>query len=51
MENFNTKDILPILVKNKVRILIVTLLAAVVSVGYIFHAKTQVQILRSSIPR
>jgi LPS O-antigen subunit length determinant protein (WzzB/FepE family) len=39
MENFNTKDILPILVKNKVRILIVTLLAAVVSVVISFMLK------------
>jgi uncharacterized protein involved in exopolysaccharide biosynthesis len=32
MENFNTKDILPILMKNKTRIIIVTIIAAVVSV-------------------
>jgi len=39
MENFNTKDIIPILLKNKKSIIIVTLIAAVVSVVVSFMLK------------
>lgn len=39
MENLNTKDIIPILVKNKTRIIIVTLIAAVASVVVSFMLK------------
>jgi LPS O-antigen subunit length determinant protein (WzzB/FepE family) len=39
MENFNTKDILPILLKNKKGIIIVTLIAAVASVVISFMLK------------
>ena len=39
MENFNTKDIIPILLKNKKAIIIVTLIAAVASVIVSFMLK------------